>query len=107
MIIRIEENDDLQFIGPKNVFNKIREENFPKLKKEMAIKYKKPIEYQINGTRKTNPPSHNCQSIKGTKQRKNTSKNFKGKGPSNIQRKTYLNYTRFLNRDYESQKRLV
>ena len=98
IITRIEKNDDLQFTGPKTVFNKIREENFPKLNKEMAIKYKKPIEYQKNVFRKANPSSHNSQNIKGTKQRKNI-KNFKGKGPSNIQRETYLNYTRLLKRD--------
>jgi hypothetical protein len=28
-IIRIEENKEAQFKGPKNVFNKIIEENFP------------------------------------------------------------------------------
>ena len=40
-IIRIEENEDSQFKGPKNVFNKIIEENVPNLKKEMAIKVQK------------------------------------------------------------------
>ena len=37
-IIRIEENKDSQLKGPENVFNKIIEENFPNLKKEMDIK---------------------------------------------------------------------
>jgi hypothetical protein len=37
-IIRIEKNKDSQLNGPENVFNKITEENFPNLKKEMAIK---------------------------------------------------------------------
>jgi hypothetical protein len=37
-IIGIEENKDSQLKWPENVFNKIREENFPKLKKEIAIK---------------------------------------------------------------------
>jgi hypothetical protein len=36
-IIRIEENKDSQYKGPENVFNKIIEENFPSLKKEMTI----------------------------------------------------------------------
>jgi hypothetical protein len=55
-IIRIE-NEDFQLKRPENVFNKIIEENFPKLKKEMDIKGKrKPIEYHINGTRKENLP---------------------------------------------------
>ena len=37
-IIGIEENEDSQLKGPKNVFNKIIEENVPNRKKEMAIK---------------------------------------------------------------------
>jgi hypothetical protein len=36
-IIRIEECEDSQFKGPVNILNKITEENFPNLKKEMAI----------------------------------------------------------------------
>jgi hypothetical protein len=34
-MIGIEENKDSQLKGPKNVFKKIIEENFPNLKKEM------------------------------------------------------------------------
>ena len=37
-IIWIEENENSQVKGPENIFNKIIEENFPNLKKEMAIK---------------------------------------------------------------------
>ena len=36
-IIGIEENEDLQLKGPVNVFNKIIEENFPNLNKEMPM----------------------------------------------------------------------
>jgi hypothetical protein len=36
-IIVIEENKDSQLKGPENIFNKIIEENFPNLKKEMPI----------------------------------------------------------------------
>jgi len=36
-IIGIEENKDSQLKGPVNTFNKIIEENFPNLKKEMPI----------------------------------------------------------------------
>jgi hypothetical protein len=35
-IIEIEESEDFQLKGPENIFNKIIEENFPNLKKEMA-----------------------------------------------------------------------
>ena len=36
-IIGIDENEDFQVKGPVNIFNKIIEENFPKLKKEMFM----------------------------------------------------------------------
>jgi hypothetical protein len=34
-IIEVYENEDFQLKGPANIFNKIIEENFPYLKKEM------------------------------------------------------------------------
>ena len=36
-IIGVDENEDFQLKGPANIFNKIIEENFPNLKKEMNI----------------------------------------------------------------------
>jgi hypothetical protein len=36
-IIGIDENEDFQLKGPANIFNKIIEDNFPNLKKEMPI----------------------------------------------------------------------
>jgi hypothetical protein len=36
-IIGIEESEDSQLKGPVNIFNKIIEENFPNLKKEMPV----------------------------------------------------------------------
>jgi hypothetical protein len=36
-IIGIEESEDSQLKGPVNIFNKIIEENFPNLKKEMPM----------------------------------------------------------------------
>jgi hypothetical protein len=36
-IISIEEKEDFQFKGPVNIFNRIIEENFPNLKKEMPM----------------------------------------------------------------------
>ena len=36
-IINIEKRQDSQLKGPVNIFNKIIEENFPNLKKEMPI----------------------------------------------------------------------
>jgi hypothetical protein len=80
-IIEIEEIEDSQLKRPENVFNKIIEENFPNLKKEMDIEvqetYKTPNKWVFL--------SHNYQNTKYTKQRKNI-KSCKGKRPSNIQR---------------------
>jgi hypothetical protein len=36
-IIEVDENEDFQFKGSANIFNKIIEENFPYLKKEMPM----------------------------------------------------------------------
>jgi hypothetical protein len=37
-MIGIEESEDSQIKGPVNIFNKIIEENFPNLKKDMPMK---------------------------------------------------------------------
>jgi hypothetical protein len=37
LIIGVDENEDFQLKGPTNIFNKIIEENFPYLKKEMPM----------------------------------------------------------------------
>jgi hypothetical protein len=36
-IIGVDDNEDFQLKGPANIFNKIIEENFPNLKKEMPM----------------------------------------------------------------------
>jgi hypothetical protein len=53
-IIGIDENEDFQLKGPVNIFNKIIEENFPNLKKEMPMNIQD--ELQIDWTRKEIPP---------------------------------------------------
>jgi hypothetical protein len=40
-IIGVDENKDFQLQGPANIFNKIIEENFPNLKKEMPMTIQK------------------------------------------------------------------
>ena len=37
-IIGVEEGEDLQLKGPENIFNKIIEENFPNLNKDIPMK---------------------------------------------------------------------
>ena len=42
--------------GPANIFNKIIEENFPKLKKEMPMNIQEAYRTPIDWTRKEIPP---------------------------------------------------
>jgi hypothetical protein len=55
-IIGVDENEDFQLKRPANSFNKIIEDNFPNLKKEMLMNNKNPTELQIDWTRKEIPP---------------------------------------------------
>jgi hypothetical protein len=56
-IIGVDENEDFQLNGPANIFNKIIEENFPNLKKEMPMNIQEAYtELQIDWTRKEIPP---------------------------------------------------
>jgi hypothetical protein len=41
LIIGVDENEDFQIKGPANIFNKIIEENFPNLNKEMPMNIQK------------------------------------------------------------------
>ena len=43
-IIDIDENEDFQFKGPANIFNKIIEENFPNLKKRDAHEHTRSLQ---------------------------------------------------------------
>jgi hypothetical protein len=71
----IEEDEDSQLKGPENIFNKIIDENFPNLKKEISVSAQ---EHEIGWIRKENILPHNNQSTKCTEQRKNL-KSCKGK----------------------------
>ena len=73
------ENKDSQLKGPENVFNKVIEENFPNLKKEMAIKVQEANRTPNKWDQKI-LSSHNNQNTKHTEQRKNI-KSCKGKEP--------------------------
>ena len=83
-IIGIDEKEDFQLKGPANIFNKIIEENFPNLKKEMPMDiqeaYRTPNSLD---QKKKFLLLHNNKNTKCTKQRKNI-KSSKGKRSSNI-----------------------
>jgi hypothetical protein len=75
---------DSHLKGLVNIFNKIVEENFPNLKKEMTINIKEAHRTPNRLDQKRNSSCHiNSQNTKGIKQRKNI-KNSKGKRSSNI-----------------------
>jgi hypothetical protein len=61
-IMGIEEGEEVQVKGIHNIFNKIKAENFPSLKKEMSI--------QVQESNKTpNRPLHGILSLKQQAQR--------------------------------------
>ena len=51
----IDENEDFQLKGPVNIFNKIIEENFPNLKKEMPMNIQKAYKTPNRLEHKRNP----------------------------------------------------
>jgi hypothetical protein len=57
-IIGIEQSKDSQFKGSVNVFNKIIEENFPNLKKEMSMNIQEAYKSLNRLDQKRNPSGH-------------------------------------------------
>ena len=55
-IIGIDESEDLKLKGPANIFNKIMEENFPNLNREMPMNIQEPTELQTDWSRTELPP---------------------------------------------------
>jgi hypothetical protein len=55
-IIVIEESKDSQIKKPINMFNKIIEDLFPNLKKDMSMNVPKHAKFQIDWTREEIPP---------------------------------------------------
>jgi len=69
-IIGIEESEDSQLKGPVNIFNKIIEENFPKLKKEMPINIQEAYRTPNRLDQKRNSSCHIIVKIKVHKTKK-------------------------------------
>jgi hypothetical protein len=55
-IVGVDENEDFQLKEPANIFNKIIEEKFPYLKKEMPMNLQEAYRIQIDWARKEIPP---------------------------------------------------
>jgi hypothetical protein len=68
-IISIDENEDFQLKGQANIFNKIIEENFPYLKKEMPMNIQEAFRTPNRLGQKRTPPTltHNNQNDKCSK----------------------------------------
>ena len=75
----IDENEDFQLKGPVNIFNKIIEENFPNLKKEMPMNIQEAYRTPNSLYQKKILLSYNSRNTKCTKQR--ILKAVRGKGP--------------------------
>ena len=102
-ITGIEESEDSQVKGPVNIFHKIIEENFPNLKKEMLMSIQKA--YRTLNRLDQNRNS-SCHIIIKTQYALNKERILKS-----VRKKCQVTYkvcptfyTRFLTRDYESQK---
>ncbi|ERE84498.1 LINE-1 type transposase domain-containing protein 1 [Cricetulus griseus] len=68
-IIGIEEGEEIQLRGTENTFNKIMEENFPNLKKDMPMKIQEAYRTPSRLNQKKVSLSHNNQNTKHTQQR--------------------------------------
>jgi len=98
-IIDKEESEDSQPIGPVNIFNKIIQENFPNLKKEVPIKIQEAYRHTNKLDKKRNSSHH---IIVKTQNKERILKAVRENGQ--VTYKIYKNYTRVLSRVYESQK---
>ena len=65
-IIGVEETEDLQLKGPENIFNKIIEENFPNLKKDIPMKVQEAYRTPNKLNKKKVPSPYNNQNTKHT-----------------------------------------
>jgi hypothetical protein len=50
-IIGVDENEDFQLKGPANIVNKIIEENFPNLKKDMPMNIQEAYRFDLSTRR--------------------------------------------------------
>jgi hypothetical protein len=79
-IIGIEESEDSQLKGPVNIFNKIIEENFPNLKKEVPMNRQEAYRIPIVWTRKRNSSHHIIMKTSNVRNKERILKAVRGKG---------------------------
>ena len=83
-IIGVDENEDFQLNGPANIFNKIIEENFPNLKKEMTMNIQEPYRTPNRLDQKRNSFQHIIIRTTNALNKDRILKAVKGKRSSNI-----------------------
>jgi len=79
-IIGIEESEDSQLKGPVNIFNKIIEENFPNLKKEMPINIQEAYRTPNRLDQKRNSSHHIIVKTPNAQSKERILKAVRGKG---------------------------
>jgi hypothetical protein len=83
-IIGVDENEDNQLKGPANIFNKIIEENFPNLKKEMPMNIQEAYRTPNRLDKKRNSSQHIIIRTTNALNKDRILKSSKGKRSSNI-----------------------
>jgi hypothetical protein len=83
-IIRVDENEDFQLKGPPNIFNKIIEENFPNLKKEMPMNIQEAYRTPNRLDQKRNSSRHIILRTTNALDKDRILKSSKGKSSNNI-----------------------
>jgi hypothetical protein len=84
MIIGIKESEDAQLKRPENIFIKIIEENFHKLKKEILMNIQKAYRNPNRLDQKRNSSCHMKTKIPNAVNKQRTLKVVRGKRPSNM-----------------------
>ena len=100
-IIGIEEGEDSQVKGQANIFNKIIEENFPNLKKEMPMNIQEAYRTPKRLDQKRNSFCHIIVKTPNALNKECILKAVRGKGQVTYKGRP-IRFTRLLTRDYES-----
>jgi hypothetical protein len=79
LIIGIGENGDFQLKGPVSIFNRIIEENFPNLKKEISVNIQEAYRTPYSLDQKRNSSCHIIIKIPNTQNKERILKGSKGK----------------------------
>jgi hypothetical protein len=100
MIIGMDKNEDFQLKGPANIVNKIIEEKFPNIKKEMPINIQEANRTPNRVDQKRNSSQYITIRTTNRLNKDSILKAIRKKVKKHIKE----NYTKLLTKDYESQK---